>query len=244
MASQTEDLIDANSLFDDGYAYFSSVSKSWLSHAKKYSHHVKDRFNLSSECHIVEIASNDGYLLKNFLEMNIPCLGIEPTASTASVAESLGIPVLKSFFSENLAQELVKARKSADLIVGNNVYAHVPDINDFTRGIATLLKPSGVVTLEFPHLMRLIEFCQFDTVYHEHFSYLSALTVSKIFLKAGLEYLTLKNYRRTVASLRVYGCHSKAPHPITSKAQSVLSEEYKRGLDNIIFMINLSILML
>ena len=232
---QTEDFMDANFLFDDGYAYFSSVSKGWLSHAKKYSHHVKDRFNLNSRCHIVEIASNDGYLLKNFLEMNIPCLGIEPTASTASVAESLGIPVLKSFFSEALAQELVRARKAADLIVGNNVYAHVPDINDFTRGIATLLKPSGVVTLEFPHLMRLIEFCQFDTVYHEHFSYLSALTVAKIFLQAGLRIFDIEELPTHGGSLRVYGCHAKAPYSITTKAKSVLSEECNRGLDNINF---------
>ena len=153
---QTEDFTDATSIFNDEYAYFSSVSEGWLDHAKKYSHYVIERFNLNSESQVVEIASNDGYLLRNFVDMNIPCLGVEPTASTATVAENFGIPVKRAFFTEALAEEIAETGNSADLIVGNNVYAHVPDINDFTRGIKKLLKPDGIVTLEFPHLMKLI----------------------------------------------------------------------------------------
>ena len=183
---QTQDYTDAESLFDKDYAYFSSTSKSWLAHAAAYSTAMIERLGLDEESFVVEVASNDGYLLRNFVERGVPCLGIEPTASTAEAAEALGIPVLQKFFGASLAEELAAEGISADLIVGNNVYAHVPDINDFTKGIAKLLKPEGVVTLEFPHLMRLVEFSQFDTVYHEHFSYLSLGTVTRIFAAAGL----------------------------------------------------------
>lgn len=230
---QTEDFTDASSIFHDEYAYFSSISTEWLNHAKKYCHYVINRFNLNSESQVVEIASNDGYLLRNFIDMNIPCLGVEPTASTATVAEGLGIPVKKAFFSESLAEELLQAGNSADLIVGNNVFAHVPNINDFTRGIAKLLKPSGIVTLEFPHLMKLIEFCQFDTVYHEHFSYLSAITVSKIFKQNGLRIFDIEELATHGGSLRVFGCHSGASHRLTPGAKTVFDKEYEQGLDNI-----------
>ena len=179
---QTEDFADADQLFTEDYAYFSSTSKSWLAHAAEYVDMIVDRLSLTSDSHVIEVASNDGYLLKNFLERDIPCLGVEPTKSTAEAAEALGIPVLQEFFGEEMAKELPRA----DLILGNNVYAHVPDINDFTLGLTESLKPQGVVTLEFPHLMRLVEFNQFDTVYHEHFSYLSLLSVTKIMASAGL----------------------------------------------------------
>jgi 2-polyprenyl-3-methyl-5-hydroxy-6-metoxy-1,4-benzoquinol methylase len=170
---QTEDFADVENIFTKDYAYFSSVSSSWLAHAKQYFGMIVERLQLNHESFVVEVASNDGYLLKNFIGGGIPCLGIEPTESTAKAAEKLGVPVVQDFFSESLASTLQKEGRKSDLIIGNNVYAHVPDINDFTKGLKRLLKPEGTITLEFPHLMKLIEFCQFDTVYHEHFSYFS-----------------------------------------------------------------------
>ena len=172
---QTEDYVEAENLFESDYAYFSSTSTGWLAHARTYSERMFAELNLDAESFVVEVASNDGYLLKNFVAAKIPCLGIEPTDSTAAAAEALGIPVTREFFGEQLAVEIVDQYGKADLIVGNNVYAHVPDINNFTRGLAQLLKPGGTVTLEFPHLLPLIELCQFDTVYHEHFSYTLAM---------------------------------------------------------------------
>ena len=166
---QTEDYAVADELFSHDYAYFSSTSTTWLEHAKSYVAMVTDRLDLSRESLVVEVASNDGYLLKNFLAAGIPCLGIEPTASTASAAEAIGIPVVREFFGEELAKRIVANNQQADLIIGNNVYAHVPDINDFTRGLKHLLATDGTITLEFPHLLNLIRFTQFDTVYHEHF---------------------------------------------------------------------------
>ena len=162
---QTEDYAQAGELFNAEYAYFSSTSTSWLAHAKVFTEQVTARFGLDRDCFVVEIASNDGYLLKNFVQAGIPCLGIEPTASTAAAAEKLGIDVKRTFFDEALGEQLAAEGKKADLIIGNNVYAHVPDINNFTRGLAAALKPNGVITLEFPHVMRLIEHTQFDTVY-------------------------------------------------------------------------------
>jgi len=173
---QTEDFAAADALFDADYAYFSSTSRSWLDHAARYVEMITARLGLDSGSHVIEVASNDGYLLKNFVAAGIPCLGVEPTKGTAEAAEAIGVPVLQSFFGEKTALDLAQA----DLILGNNVYAHVPDINDFTRGFTAALKPQGVVTLEFPHLMRLVEFNQFDTVYHEHFSYLSLMSVEAI----------------------------------------------------------------
>jgi hypothetical protein len=183
---QTEDYAQAKELFRDDYAYFSSTSSGCLAHAASYTQTVIKRLQLNQNSYVIEIASNDGYLLKNFVACGIPCLGIEPTASTALAAEELGISVLREFFGAALGQKLAANHQQADLIAGNNVYAHVPDINDFTQGLKAALKPSGTITLEFPHLMRLIEHTQFDTVYHEHFSYLSLYTVERIFEAAGL----------------------------------------------------------
>jgi SAM-dependent methyltransferase len=202
---QTEDYAVAEELFSGDYAYFSSTSSSWLEHASDYSQHIIHYLGLNAGSFVVEIASNDGYLLRNFVEAGIPCLGIEPTASTAEAAEKLGVPVLRRFFGEALAQELSNDGKQADLIIGNNVYAHVPDINDFTRGMKLLLKPDGAITLEFPHLMRLIEKTQFDTVYHEHFSYLSLTAVTHIFAKNGLSVFDVEELPTHGGSLRVYG---------------------------------------
>jgi 2-polyprenyl-3-methyl-5-hydroxy-6-metoxy-1,4-benzoquinol methylase len=206
---QTQDYTDAESLFDNDYAYFSSTSRSWLEHAADYAQTITHRLGLDKNSFVVEVASNDGYLLRNFVEAGIPCLGIEPTDSTTRAAEELGIEVLRDFFGEPLADALAKSDRKADLIIGNNVYAHVPDINDFTRGLAKLLKPEGVVTLEFPHLMRLVEFCQFDTVYHEHFSYLSLGTVIRIFKAAGLMIFDVEELPTHGGSLRVFGCHAE-----------------------------------
>ena len=197
---QTEDYAASDELFTDTYAYFSSTSKGWLDHAERYATMVTDRFALGPDSQVMEVASNDGYLLKNFVAKGIPCVGIEPTKSTADAARALGIPVVQEFFGTDLAPSLAEA----DLIIGNNVYAHVPDINDFTAGLKTALKPGGVITLEFPHLMELVEHRQFDTVYHEHFSYLSLLTVERIFKAAGLRIFDVEQLPTHGGSLRIF----------------------------------------
>ena len=227
---QTEDYARADELFAGDYAYFSSTSRGWLEHARRYAGHVTGLLQLGPASHVVEIASNDGYLLRNFLAAGIPCLGIEPTASTAAAAEALGIPVLREFFGEDLGRRLAAQGRAADLVIGNNVYAHVPDIDDFTRGIAALLKPDGVVTLEFPHLRRLIAGRQFDTVYHEHFSYLSLGTVARIFAAAGLRVWDVEELPTHGGSLRVYGCHAAAPRPQSPRVQALLEGEREAGL--------------
>jgi len=235
---QTEDYIDAESLFSPEYAYFSSTSNSFLLHAKNYSDKIINYCDLNDKSFVVEIASNDGYLLKNFTKKNIPCLGIEPTKSTAEVAEKLNIPVLRKFFSEALAKKLVSEGKKADLIIGNNVYAHVPDINDFTKGLKTILKPGGTITLEFPHLMRLINQTQFDTIYHEHFSYLSLNTVCRIFSKIGLRVLQIEEILTHGGSLRVYGCHQDDRRETTKSVHELLKEEVAQGLKDLKTYIN------
>lgn len=227
---QTEDYVTEDTVFDADYAYFSSTSRSWLAHAKSYFEQVTERFGLNADSFVIEAASNDGYLLRNFVERGIPCLGIEPTASTATAAEAIGVPTLQAFFGEELAGRLVQEGRQADLIVGNNVFAHVPDINDFTRGLASALKPDGVITLEFPHLMRLVESSQFDTIYHEHFSYLSLMVVARIFAKAGLRIFDAEELPTHGGSLRVYGCHSRASHIETPAVNAILAEETRRGM--------------
>ena len=179
------------------------------------------------------MASNDGYLLKNFVAAGIPCLGIEPTASTAAAAGKLGIPVMREFFGEQLGKQLAAMGKQADLIAGNNVYAHVPDINDFTRGLKAALKPGGTITLEFPHLMRLLECTQFDTVYHEHFSYLSLYTVERIFKGAGLRVLDIEELPTHGGSLRIYGCHAEETRETAPAVSTLLAEEARRGMQTL-----------
>lgn len=227
---QTEDFTQADDLFRYDYAYYSSTSSSWLEHAARYTTDITKRFGLGPDSFVIEVASNDGYLLRNFLSPGIPCLGIEPTEGTAKAAETLGIPVLREFFGNALAQRLASEGKQADLIIGNNVYAHVPDINDFTRGLKSVLKPSGVITLEFPHLKQLIEHNQFDTVYHEHFSYLSLQSVSRIFEKAGLRVWDVEELTTHGGSLRVYGCHREDGRPNTEAVARVLADEVDHGL--------------
>lgn len=227
---QTEDFARADELFTDDYAYFSSTATSWLAHAARYSETITRRLSLSQKSFVIEVASNDGYLLKNFVAANIPCLGIEPTAATAAAAEAQGIPVFREFFGEELGKRLAREGKQADLIAGNNVYAHVPDINDFTRGLKAALKPAGTITLEFPHVARLIESVQFDTVYHEHFSYLSLYTAARIFTAAGLRVFDVEELPTHGGSLRIYGCHTNDPRGNSPFIAEVLAEESRRGL--------------
>ena len=229
---QTEDYLDSDQFFTEEYAYFSSISSSWLKHAKDYCEMITNRLDLDQESFVVELASNDGYLLQNFVAAGIPCLGIEPTVSTATMAEEKGIPVIREFFGSAFAKENFGAKK-ANLIVGNNVYAHVPDINDFTKGLKEALQSDGVITLEFPHLMRLIEHSQFDTVYHEHFSYLSLTAVSRIFNNVGLRVFDVEELSTHGGSLRVFGCHDDSQRSDTSRVAKVIEEETKNGLMNI-----------
>ena len=227
--AQTEDFARADELFRADYAYFSSTSKSWLEHAKRYCADIKKKLGLNKNSFVMEVASNDGYLLKNFVDTGIPCLGIEPTAATANAARAIGIETREEFFGEAMARGLPKA----DLIIGNNVYAHVPDINDFTRGLKTALKPSGVITLEFPHLLELIDKTQFDTVYHEHFSYLSLYAVSRIFSDAGLRILDVEFLPTHGGSLRIYGCHDSDARSISPTVEECLKKEEAAGLQRL-----------
>ncbi|MBS0354804.1 MAG: methyltransferase domain-containing protein [Proteobacteria bacterium] len=227
---QTEDYTDSSELFDEQYAYFSSTSSGWLAHAARYVETMTRRLRLDRDSLVIEIASNDGYLLRNFVAAGIPCLGIEPTASTAAAAEALGIPVLRDFFDSRLAGQLAASGQQADLIAGNNVFAHVPDINDFARGLKTALRPNGTITLEFPHLMRLIEHVQFDTVYHEHFSYLSLYTTQRILQAAGLRIYDVEELSTHGGSLRIFACHADAPLPTSPAVSALLAEEERRGL--------------
>jgi SAM-dependent methyltransferase len=201
---QTQDYAHHGELFASDYAYFSSYSDSWLRHAQGYVEAMTRRFGLGAGSHVIEVASNDGYLLQYVQARGIPCLGIEPTAGTAKVARAKGIEVREEFFGRALAQRLVAEGRAADLTAANNVLAHVPDINDFVAGFAAVLKPQGVATFEFPHLMRLVAECQFDTVYHEHFSYLSLTAVARIFERNGLALFDVEEIGTHGGSLRVY----------------------------------------
>jgi hypothetical protein len=230
---QTEDYTQADELFSSDYAYFSSTSTGWLAHAASYAEKMTRQLKLNKDSLVIEVASNDGYLLKNFVAAGIPCLGIEPTASTSAAAEKLGIPVLREFFGEPLGKQLAANGMQANLIVGNNVYAHVPDINDFTRGLKAALKPGGTITLEFPHLMQLIEHTQFDTVYHEHFSYLSFYTVNLILKAAGLRVWNVEELPTHGGSLRIYGCHDEEARETTRAVTAMLAEEAHRGLQTL-----------
>ncbi|MBW6504128.1 class I SAM-dependent methyltransferase [bacterium] len=203
---QLEEFVSPEKIFTE-YAYYSSYSDSWLSHARSYVEMVSSRFGLSAKSNVVELASNDGYLLQYFVGKGIPVLGVEPAANVAAAAVSKGVPTLVKFFGERTARDLVSRGTIADLIVGNNVLAQVPDLNDFVRGMKILLKPEGVITMEFPHLLRLIEENQFDTIYHEHFSYFSFRTAERIFSAHGLVLFDVEELPTHGGSLRVYGCH-------------------------------------
>lgn len=227
---QTEDFTSAEELFSADYAYFSGFSASWLAHSQKYVAEMVNRFGLAASSHVVEVASNDGYLLQYVKERGIPCTGIEPTHSTAKAAREKGIEVVEEFFGRSLAARLVRDGKQADLMAANNVLAHVPDINDFVGGFALLLKTNGVATFEFPHLLRLVEGIQFDTIYHEHFSYLSLTAVSKIFHANGLEVFDVEELSTHGGSLRVYAQRSGGSQKINHRVSALLALEESKGM--------------
>ena len=203
---QLEEFETPHEIFSD-YAYFSSYSTSWLEHCRRYTEQMIELLELGPQSHVVELASNDGYLLQYFHERQVPVLGIEPAANVAKVALQKGIPTLVEFFGRETARSLA-GQSSADLLLGNNVLAHVPDLNDFVAGMKILLKPGGVITMEFPHLMRLVDGNQWDTIYHEHFSYFSFLTVSRVFAAHGLRLFDVEELPTHGGSLRIYGCHA------------------------------------
>jgi predicted TPR repeat methyltransferase len=228
---QTEDYAGAEELFDADYAYFSSFSTSWLKHAEQYVTDMVGRFGLNAQSHVVEVAANDGYLLQYVKARAIPCLGIEPTASTAAAAREKGIEVMEEFFGVNLAKKLVAAGKQANLTAANNVLAHVPDINDFIGGFAHLLKPSGVATFEFPHLMQMVKFTQFDTIYHEHFSYLSLTAVNRIFEHNGLQVFDVQEITTHGGSLRVFAQRKdQGQHAVSPAVAELLAREGAAGI--------------
>ena len=228
---QTEDFAGFDDMFSAEYAYFSSFSSSWMQHATAYSEAMTKRFGLNANSCVVEVASNDGYLLRNFKAAGIPCYGIEPTASTAKAARDIGIESIEEFFGQALAQQLLTQGRQADLTAANNVLAHVPDINDFVAGFAILLKPQGVSTFEFPHLMNLVKFAQFDTIYHEHFSYLSLTAVKTIFKANGLTVFDVEELPTHGGSLRVYAQRSDTgQHAISPRVAEMLKREDDVGM--------------
>jgi 2-polyprenyl-3-methyl-5-hydroxy-6-metoxy-1,4-benzoquinol methylase len=219
---QLNEYVAPSDIFSE-YAYFSSYSDTWLAHAKAYANEMAGRFCLNTESLVVEVASNDGYLLQYFLQHQIPVLGIEPAANVASVALQKGVPTLVKFFGTATASELVSQGKRGDLVLGNNVLAQVPDLNDFVAGMKLLLAPKGVITMEFPHLMRLMDENQFDTIYHEHFSYFSFLTVEKIFAAHRLTLFDVEELSTHGGSLRIYARHAED----TSKAVNARVHELR-----------------
>lgn len=227
---QVEDFAQAHELFDAEYAYFSGFSSSWLAHAERYVSDMTERFGLNAGSHVVEVGANDGYLLQYVKARNIPCTGVEPTASTAAAARAKGIPIVQDFFGVRLAKDLVTRGKYADLIVANNVLAHVPDINDFVAGFAVLLKPRGVASFEFPHLLKLIKGNQFDTIYHEHFSYLSLTTISRIFNANGLKLLEVEEHPTHGGSLRVFAQRESAQGETRRSIAELLAREAAIGV--------------
>lgn len=228
---QTEDYAHAEELFSPDYAYFSSTSRSWLMHVKAYADKAVTRFGLGPQSLLIEVACNDGYLLQYVRERSIPCYGIEPTHSTAEAARERGIEVVEDFFGEALARELAETNRQADLMVANNVLAHVPEINDFVKGFSVLLKPHGAASFEFPHLYRLVEETQFDTIYHEHYSYLSFTVVDQIFSANGLAVFDVEELPTHGGSLRVWAQRSETgSHPVGEAVQTLLALEARAGL--------------
>ena len=229
---QVDEFKKHEDIFSTDYVYFSSYSKSWLAHSKAYVAMMTERFGYTTGSQVVEIASNDGYLLQYFAEKNIPVLGIEPTAGTAAAAREKGIESWVEFFGVSLAQKMKAANKMADLLLGNNVLAHVPDINDFVAGLSIALKENGVITMEFPHLLQLVQFNQFDTIYHEHFSYLSLFTVQQIFGKHGLTIFDVQEIPTHGGSLRIFAKNSvNSTHAVTGAVEILLQKEIAAGIN-------------
>jgi 2-polyprenyl-3-methyl-5-hydroxy-6-metoxy-1,4-benzoquinol methylase len=231
---QLEQFQAADEIFSDEYAYFSSYSKSWLEHARNYAQKVTERFAINQQSQVVEIASNDGYLLKNFVERGVKTLGVEPCANVARAAEDIGIPTLVRFFGVNTARELVNDGVTAELLIGNNVLAHVPDLNDFVKGMKVLLSPQGVITMEFPHLKKLIGLNQFDTIYHEHFSYFSLVTVEKVFREFGLVIFDVEELPTHGGSLRIYARHdTDTSKPVLDSVNNLRDQEIRAGFTDV-----------
>ena len=227
---QLDEFVSPSEIFHD-YAYFSSYSDSWLKHAKRYVDYMISDFGINKNSFVVELASNDGYLLQYFVQQGIPCLGIEPAENVAQVAINIGVPSISKFFGKQTAQEILADKGQADLILGNNVLAHVPDINDFVGGVTILLAPDGIVTYEFPHLFTLIDQNQFDTIYHEHFSYLSLTAVQAVFATAGLRVFHVEELPSHGGSLRVFGCHAaSSAHEERPTVHALLKREHDLGV--------------
>jgi SAM-dependent methyltransferase len=216
------------------YVYFSSYSDDWLAHAKAYCDMARKRFGLSPSSLVVELASNDGYLLKNFLQMGVPVLGIDPSDTVAAAAEKIGVPTLVEFFGENLAKDLARQGRQADLIIGNNVLAHVPQLNDFVAGIAALLLPKGNVTIEFPHLLELIRHVEFDTIYHEHFSYFSLYSMEQVFRRHGLRLYDVQRLSTHGGSLRIFAAHAgRGDLSDSDSLREIRAQEAAAGLSDL-----------
>jgi hypothetical protein len=230
---QLEEFESPQNIFSE-YAYFSSFSETWLQHAQAYARETIKRFHLGPKSQVIEVASNDGYLLQFFHQENIPVLGIEPAANIAEAAIGRGIPTIVKFFGEETAKELVQQGHQADLLVANNVLAHVPNLNDFIQGLRVILKSEGVITLEFPHLLNMMDECQFDTIYHEHFSYFSFLTINRIFSSRRMRIFDVEQIPTHGGSLRVYACHSDSlENPVSNRCGLLLDRERARGLGSL-----------
>ena len=233
---QTEDFVGTEEMFSEDYAYFSSFSKSWLDHAEKYIDLMIDRYKLSAQSNIVEVAANDGYLLQFAKERKVPCYGIEPTHSTAMAAKEKGVEVIEDFFGVELANNLKNQGRQADLMVANNVLAHVPNINDFIQGFSILLNKNGVATFEFPHLLNLVIKKQFDTIYHEHYSYLSLIAVKKIFEANGLHIFDIEELPTHGGSLRIYAQRDNVKHyKVSDAVHDVYKKEIQHGVNTLDF---------
>ena len=231
---QLEEFEPPEHIFSDEYAYFSSYSDLWLKHASRYVDQMIERFGIGARHLAVEIASNDGYLLQYFVKRGVPVLGIEPAANCARAAEAKGVPTIVKFFGSRTAAELAAEGRKADLLLGNNVLAHVPDLNDFVAGMKQFLGPRGLITMEFPHLLNLIEQNQFDTIYHEHFSYFSFLTVERVFAKHGITLFDVEELPTHGGSLRILGRHAEdASKPVGSNVSALKEKELRAGLDRI-----------
>jgi len=222
---QTQDFVQHDQLFHSEYAYLSSTSKSWLKHTKDYVNLIIEKLSLSKKSFVIEIASNDGYLLKNFVKKDIPCLGVEPTRSAAMISKKNKINVIIDFFTYKLSKIIANNYPKADLVIGNNVFAHVPDINDFVKGIKNILKTNGTLTLEFPHLLKLLKDLQFDTIYHEHFSYYSLTAIRGIFNRFNLKIYDVDILKTHGGSLRIYVCHDKAKINVRTNVANIINEE-------------------
>lgn len=228
---QVDEYKKAEDIFNSEYVYFSSYSKSWVEHARLYVVEMIERFGFNEKSYVIEIASNDGYLLQHFRDRNVPVLGVEPTKNTANVAILKGIPTITEYFGSKFAKKLDHQRRKGNLLIGNNVLAHVPDIDDFVEGLKIALRRNGVVTMEFPHLLRLVEDCQFDTIYHEHYSYLSFTTVQKVFAAHGLELFDVQEMPTHGGSLRIFAKHQKdTQKKVTSNVQAMLDKEASAGV--------------